>query len=357
MRKRRRLLPIWLGILAIIAAVAVVVFLRKQAPPEPARLLPGADGFAYINLKWIRRADFAGKLPAVSHDPEYEQFIQETGFQFERDLDRAAIAIHYPESLPATGGAPATEARFSEVFEGKIDGDKLRTYLRKIASSVEEYQSTEIYSIPLQGRTVRVAPISVDTVAASNHPDPQVIRGIIDRSRKLASPFGGPQLLRQYYKHVPLASLAWVIFKTGPGSADFAPGPLNFSFLFEKPAVVVGSARYLGSLHLRVAAYTANDEDAKGIAGKLNTFFALFHSAEASVAGQATDSDIKQFFSSLKVEQHDSRTVLTAVVPPGFVKKALAEPPAEPPAESASEPTPPSAKPESRSAKHARRVK
>lgn len=351
MRKRRRF-PIWLSVLLILAAVAVVVFLRKQAPPEPARLLPGADGFAYINLKWIRRANFTGQLPAVSHDPEYEQFIQETGFQFERDLDRAAIAIHYPESLPSNGGVAASEARFSEVFEGRINGEKLRAYLHKIATSVEQYKSSEIYTIPVQGRTVRVAPISVDTVAVSNHPDPQVIRGIIDRSRKLASPFGGPQLLRQYYKHVPLASLAWVIFKTGPGSASFAPQPLDFSFLFEKPAVVVGSARYLGSLHLRAAAYTGSADDAKSIAGKITTFFSLFHSAEASVSAPEPDADFKQFFDSLKVDQTGDRTVLTAVVPLGLIKKALAEPPSAPPAET----TAPAPQPKS-AAKHAGKVK
>ena len=40
--------------LAIAAAVVAVVQLRKRAPPEAVRLLPGADGFFYINLKWIR---------------------------------------------------------------------------------------------------------------------------------------------------------------------------------------------------------------------------------------------------------------------------------------------------------------
>src|SRR5215471_16358714 len=94
MRFRRRI-PVLLGLLIFVAAVAAVVELRKHAPPEPARLLPGADGFLYVNLKWMRRADMADKLPQVPHDPEYEQFIQATGFEFERDLQQAAFAIHY----------------------------------------------------------------------------------------------------------------------------------------------------------------------------------------------------------------------------------------------------------------------
>ena len=90
MRIRRRL-PVIFAVLLVIAAVALVVFLRKHAPPEPARLLPSADGFFYVNLELIRLANIAGKLPEVAHDPEYEQFIQATGFQFERDLDKAAL--------------------------------------------------------------------------------------------------------------------------------------------------------------------------------------------------------------------------------------------------------------------------
>ena len=35
----------------------------------------------------------------MSHDPEYERFIQETGFDFERDLEAVAFAVHYPEKL------------------------------------------------------------------------------------------------------------------------------------------------------------------------------------------------------------------------------------------------------------------
>ena len=64
---------------------------------------------------WVRKANggkplFAGS-PPVSHDPDYERFIQETGFDFERDLDAAAFAIHYPQSWPGGGtGGPAPEA-------------------------------------------------------------------------------------------------------------------------------------------------------------------------------------------------------------------------------------------------------
>lgn len=319
----RRSLPIIVAVLLVAAAVALVVVLRKHAPPEPARLLPGADGFVYVNLQWMRRANLLGELPAVPHDPEYEQFLQATGFQFERDLEEAAFAVHYPSN-----SASLPQPRFSEVFVGKIHGDRLRAYLTKLSSSTESYRSADIYSIPLEGRTVRVAILGLDTVAASNTDDPHVIRGIIDRSRKLASPFGGPALLRQYYKQVPLASLGWAIFRIDPSAEPFKTVPGGWSSWFSQPAVVVASMRYLRELHFRGLAFTGSEQDAKNVADRAAAYFNLFHAAEISAGAQGPDPDVKALFDSLKVEREKDRAVLTATVPVGFIRKALAEAPA-----------------------------
>src|SRR5256885_8195633 len=175
----RRTFPLALAVVIVAAAVTLAVQLRKHAPPEAARLLPGADAFFYVNLSWARKVSTGNSLPAVSHDPVYERFIKETGIEFERDLEAAAFSVHYPASWPGGGtGGAAPEPRFSEVFVGKFDGVKLAAYLRHEAKSVENYESVEIFSIPIEGRTFRVAILSVDAVAASNHDEPAVIRGI-----------------------------------------------------------------------------------------------------------------------------------------------------------------------------------
>jgi hypothetical protein len=327
MRIRRRLL-IPLIVLLIVAAIALIVTLRKHAPPEAARLLPGADGFFYINLKWIRTFNATSQLPPVSREPEYQRFVEETGFQFERDLDQAAFAIHYPHSWGGGSAGSASEPRFSEVFVGKIDSARLTAYLKKISSSIEDYRGFEIYNIFYEGRTVRVVILSYDSIAVSNHPNPDVIRGMLDRSRKLASPFGGPWLLRRFYRNVPLASLSFAILRVNPGISAFG-GLGNWSFLFPKPAVAVISARYLRALHLRAEAFTDSADEAHAIAEKTSAFLSLFHAAEGSVGVQGTDPDVKTFFASLKVEQAGDRAVLTAIVPSGFIKKVFTEAPAE----------------------------
>jgi hypothetical protein len=330
----KRRLPVLIAVLLVAAALVAVVQLRRRAPPEPARLLPGADGFFYVNLKWLRTLKAIGQLPPVPHDRDYERFLQETGFQFERDLDEAAFAIHYPAKWGngATGGS-APEPRFSEVFVGKFQGERLTAYLHKIAGAVENYHSTEIYNIPLEGRTLRVSVLSVDTVAASNQNDPAVIHGMVDRSRKLASPFGGPALLRKYYKSLPVVSkslpvlkLAWFIGRIEP-AATASLG--TWSMLFQKPASVVVSAYYAvysPTLHLRAEAFPATEDEAQSLTDTVSGYLNLFHAAENSVATRGTDPDVKAFFDSLHIERQGNRAVLTAAMPPGFLRKVVGEP-------------------------------
>jgi hypothetical protein len=322
----RRAFPITLALVIVAAAVTLAVQLRKHAPPEPARLLPGADAFVFANFGWARKANNGKLLLPVSHDPEYERFIQETGFDFERDLDNVAFAIHYPENWRGGGtGGSASEPRFSEVFTGRFDGSKCLAYLRRTAQSVENYNSIDIFTIPLYGRSFRIAILAVDTVAASNHDDPAVIRGVVDRSRRLASPFGGPALLRRYYKRVQLASPFWLVARVEPLARQSGA----WAAIFPKPADLVISASYsplhlplrVDALHLRAEAWAGSAEDAREITDKANVLLAMFRSAEVSVGSPGGDANIKALFDSLQVRQEGTHAVLSAILPGGVLRK------------------------------------
>jgi len=127
----RRTLPIVLAVVIVAAALILAVQLRKQAPPECARLLPAADAFLYANLGWARKTNSEKSLLPIPHDSEYERFIRETGFDYERDLESVAFAVHYPQSWPGGGTAGAApEPRFSEVFLARFDGTKCSAYLK-----------------------------------------------------------------------------------------------------------------------------------------------------------------------------------------------------------------------------------
>src|SRR5579859_3485785 len=89
-RRTRRTL---LVVAAVLVLLAVAVFLRSKAPPEAARLLPESDGILYLNLKPVRTF-FKKEMKPPQRVPEYQQFVDATGIDWEKDLDQAAIALH-----------------------------------------------------------------------------------------------------------------------------------------------------------------------------------------------------------------------------------------------------------------------
>ncbi len=332
MRKRR----IWLaiGVVVVILLIAGAVYLRKLAAPEVARLLPESEGVVYVNLSGFRLASAfvasPGSSPiAIAREPEYEEFVRQTGFQFERDLDEVAIAIHPAEMTPRPLG-PEMQRRFSEIFKARFDASRMNHYLHKLASGVEKYRNFDVFTIPHEGRTVRISILSVNLVAVSNISDPAVIRGMIDRHQKIALPFGGPKLLSDYYRKVPLGSSAWAIVSlpSPEGRAMTLPLPTGIEFKLPAETVTVASLRYLGAIQFKAESFTANEADAKQLTESLTNFFQLFRAVESSVQAGGPDADVKAFFDSVKVQQQDTRAVLTAELPAGFIRKAMTDTPA-----------------------------
>src|SRR5260370_7248872 len=125
---------------------------------------------------------------------------------------------------------------------------------------------------------------------------------MLDRSRKLASPFGGPSLLRKFSGGVPLQSVSFAILRVQPAEMSSLGGLGSWSLLFPKPAVAVISGRYLRALHLRAEAFTDSEADAHAITEKTAAFLSLFHAAEGSACPHATDADVKTPFHTLKRE-------------------------------------------------------
>ena len=151
MRIRKNYLWVVVVLVVIVGGIVTAILLRRHAPPDAVRLLPESDGVLYINLEPVRLLTDLGKTPPKDRDPQYEDFVRQTGFEFERDLDKAAFAIHYGTAAP---GKPA-ESRYSEIIEGRFDHAKVSDYLHKLASSTERYQDYDLSMIPVEGRTVR----------------------------------------------------------------------------------------------------------------------------------------------------------------------------------------------------------
>jgi len=325
MLRRRRKLLIAVVVVLILGSVGFAIWLRKKAPPDAVRMLPESeDGVFYLNLKPLRVAGVL-KRPEGPREPEYEQFVKETGFEFERDLDHAAFAVHGPA---AAGG----QTRYSELLVGHFDVAKIEAYLKKAGKPAENYREAAIYTIPLEGRTLRVAILGVDQVAASNLESAAAIHEIIDHYRAAAQPREGPALVREHYHDVLLGSSAWFIGKIGAMQLGKAPsGGLELPLIGTMfgGSVVVASVRYQGSVHLKMEAFTTGPEQAQNINNNLQNVAGLLKSAELTSSGGGPDPDVKAFFDSINVAQKDERVVMTATIPQGFIKKVLTEPPTE----------------------------
>ena len=306
---------------AVIAALLATVYLRKKAPPEVARLLPEADAIVYFNLQPLRALTRFDQHP-VTHDADYQAFIDATGIELERDLDQAAFAIH----RMADPNGPNGPVAYSEVFSGHFNGQRLNAYLAAQAQSTERYAGHEIYSLAHDGRTVRVVMLGYDLVAVSNTPTPEQIHSIIDRYNASASPFTGDTLLTQYFSDIPLLSETWGIGKIGlPFASDQhfqlfglpLPVPIDSTF--------IASVRYLGSLHIRLEEIAPSQQAAKISVGVANLALGFLRSAQVTIGSQdATAADWNAMLRSASVEQTDNRAILRAVVPISLVRSLLA---------------------------------
>ena len=321
---RRRTRYSLLLMLALMVALVVVLVLRKAAPPEAARLLPESDAIVYANLKPLRVATHFERTQ-VTRSPDYQQFIDATGIDPERDLDSVAFALHRMDDPNGPNGPVG----YSEVFEGRFDGERLARYLATIATAKENYAGHDIFTIPVGDgkatRPFRIAQLEYDTIAASNMPTPEQIHSILDRHRSAASPFAGSSLLSARYRDVPAFSSAWAIGHIGLPFSDRGYITIfGLQLPMPEDTTFVASLRFLGALHLRIEQIAPTDADAAHATETLTTMLVVLKSVEHAQMqlhpSTTADASFLELMNSAKIEQHKDRAVLTASIPVDLVK-------------------------------------
>jgi hypothetical protein len=151
------------GVLILLAAAAGGIYLVIQRRPLPGAnsgkapdilsLLPAdAPVIIYIDAAALRRlqgSPLAAVLglagPSPPQDRDYAQFIQGTGFNYTRDLDKAAIAF-WPAGM-ATPANPLGDDRILAIVDGRFDQQKIGTYALR-TGGVETRGAHSVYEIP-----------------------------------------------------------------------------------------------------------------------------------------------------------------------------------------------------------------
>src|ERR1700704_1243618 len=148
MRKYRGVLFAAAGLAALaVLAVSYVGSLRgNSALASPAEQIlsqipAGASTLVYIDLAAIRASSFYQNRPDHSPltvpDSDYAKFISATGFDFEKDLDRVAIAS-WPQSLGPE------QNKTVAVAEGRFDRQKIRDYAMK-SGKLDRQQGHDVF--------------------------------------------------------------------------------------------------------------------------------------------------------------------------------------------------------------------
>ena len=308
LRRTRRTL--WI-VAAVLLVLAAAIFLRFKAPPEAARLLPESDGIVYVNLRPVR-ALLHNDVKPVGRTPDYQAFIDATGIDWERDLEEAAVALH---RMPDPRG-PNGPVAYSMVLVGKLDGKRLARYLESHATGKEDYEAHTIYSLPSEGRTVRIAQIGYDTVAISNTPTSEQIHSMLDRHRTAALPFSGSTLLAEHYSEMPILSVAWGMGQIGlPFTENGKIHVFGLDVPVEPDTTFLASVHWAGSLKLRVVEIAPNETVAVSQAGSLNLLLTLARGVTAGLGASEANNSLKEALRTAEITQKRNRVTIDATLP------------------------------------------
>ena len=156
--QKKRLLIALLAVIAVIAGALYLYRARRAASPATAALAPNilsllpprAPAIAYIDASALRRlqdsplAAILGLTQAGPQpDRDYQDFVHATGFDYTRDLDKAAIAF-WPAISPS---GDISENRVIAIADGRFDESKIKAYALR-AGHVITHNAHSIYEVP-----------------------------------------------------------------------------------------------------------------------------------------------------------------------------------------------------------------
>lgn len=151
MRKYKGALLVAVVLAAVATAAAFYVGSLRGDAAHPAPALEllsqvpiGAPTLVYVDLAAIRESSFyqhrTDRAPMTVPDADYANFIQATGFDFEKDLDRIVIAS-WPQSIGQE------QTKNVVVAEGRFDRQKIRDYAMK-NGKLDRQQGHDVFLFP-----------------------------------------------------------------------------------------------------------------------------------------------------------------------------------------------------------------
>lgn len=293
---------------AVVAGAVLVGLAWWRLPPPAVRRLPEGQTLVYVNAALLRQAgaltpaaEWAG-TPA----PEYQAFVQESGFDYTRDLDGLAISAL---------GSPTAPEQATAILSGRFS-PQFSAYLRRHARRALELDGVEAYEFPGWARpqqAITVALLDGHTLLATNAP---VAEPVVARAAR-----GWPAAWLQ-------APRLWQGGSAGPTLVAYAASDIRE--LAAERAVDGSQSPFLGMnlLRLRAAAESGGLEvtatgdtssaaeaaaDSRWLGEQLQAIRPLF----AAGGGPAT---LAALLDQVAIDQDGARVVVRLQVPPATLQ-------------------------------------
>ena len=165
--KRRIAFIVLISVMAVATAARFAPrLLRANADslPDLIELAPhDASSIAYADLAGLRDSPLVERLatmsPPVTADPDYAAFVKATGFDYQKDLDRAVFA-----TTPAGNIALA---------EGRFDRPKIEQYILR-SGKLEQQNGHAVYRLPAAktpGKMISIAFLDARRIVISDGGD------------------------------------------------------------------------------------------------------------------------------------------------------------------------------------------
>ena len=151
----RRKWIVTVAALVLLSAAGLYVYQRRGESNASGRddlldrMPADSNAVVFADVAELRSAPFVAQLfawaPQPEPDEDYARFLNETGFHYERDLDRVAIAFQ----------KVGQDSAFFAVADGRFDRQKISALANK-SGTVKKHGGHEVFAIPESGEAKNI---------------------------------------------------------------------------------------------------------------------------------------------------------------------------------------------------------
>lgn len=167
--------------------------------------LPQSRVIASVDFRALRQAGILNLIAGArnTEEPDYKQFVADTGFDYQRDLDEVALAYTQQETLT--------------IAQGRFQWGRITEYAKKQGGACEGRLCRMPSNTP--GRRLSLMRIRANTIAIASSSDPEAVTKI--RS-PLAAETAVPLPQQPIWLSIPPATLRLYDSALPPGTRMFA---------------------------------------------------------------------------------------------------------------------------------------